>query len=171
MLQIVLARRRCECRLRRARCMSLVSSMRGAGRRLDVDHELSGIGARKEGDSQQREQRQAEHEHRAMMITTRCHTDDPALWPRPCRYLLRHVVVAAIEGPAANRSSSRRFVLALAFAPVRGLDEARAEQRHHRHRHQIGSDQRQHHAQRQCSEQILADAVEKDDRERRRWRW
>ena len=44
------------------------------------------------------------------------------------------------------------------------FDELGAKQRHHRHRDQIGGEQRKNHRQRQRREQEFADAVEKDHR-------
>ena len=48
----------------------------------------------------------------------------------------------------------------LAVHAPHALDKSRAEQRHDRHRHQIGGDERYHYRQGQRGEEELADSVQ-----------
>ena len=52
----------------------------------------------------------------------------------------------------------------------RRFDKTGAEERHHRHGDRKGSKQREPHRQRECREQIFADAVQEGDREEHHYR-
>ncbi len=120
----------------------------GAGRRLHVDDKLAGVGAREEGQAQQRDQRQAHHK----AAHDENHGGNGALQRFGNGFIVlgQHAVVVMIE--TGNEPSKQRLGFQVPAVPVHRLDEPRAEQRHNRHRHQVGRGQGQHHAERQCSE-------------------
>ena len=148
-------------------------------RRFHVDHKLARISARKECQVQQRIQRQADdHEGRksdgdhhrpieAFQNGSVILQLDPQekLVESPNHVLKRGFTKLSIRRLFRGRFRQCEFFRSMLPMPFK-LDELRAEQRHHRHRHNVGGEHGQHHRQRQRGEQVFAHAVQQHHREK-----
>ena len=110
-------------------------------------------------------------------LTTNAAHDDDDRCDRTAQRLVdraivahQHLVVLAVEAATRSVSNTDFRLLCAAFAVCR-FDEARAEQRHHRHGDEVRGSQRQHHRQRQRGEEVPADAIQERRPGRTRWPW
>ena len=134
---------------------------RAAGR-LHVDDKLSGIRAREEGGSEQREE--AEAEQKCPSDSDHCRHGPQQAFAHRDVVVHQGFVVAAVE--PAHKYLERVAALVMAGLVMDVANEARAKERNHGHCHGIGGEQRKHDGERHGREQKPADSVEKDDREK-----
>ena len=139
----------------------------GARGRLEVDQKLAGIRPREIALTHQRVEGQADQEQ----TENHRNSQDRATqrYPQVSLVAVQHagklVVEPGIEAlaPALCPGLCGLRVGAFAVMAVRRLDQIRAKQRHHRHGHEIRSEQGQHERDSQRAEQELAHAVEEGD--------
>ena len=143
----------------------------GAGGSLDVDHELARIGPREVGKTHRENQDQSNHAG-----AEDGHDGEPG--PRqsarlsavePIEERLEPVIEPGVETGPDRRLSGRGRLLG-GFR-MRGMamaldvaDQLGAEKRHHRHGHDIGDEERDHHRQRQRGEEVAAHSIEEGHR-------